>query len=127
MSFNHLNTDSCTYKRILKENVSMLSYVMSPIRYEHQEKCRHELGLLGGTGVSHISGNLVDLESELRGQTRYLTKCVTHQYTPLKVGEPIKNDKTEPIDTTPLHLPGCQMISYKRIPIPQAETPKSCL
>lgn len=126
MSFNHLNTDGCTYKRHLRENVSILGYVMSPLRFEHQDKCRHELGLLGGSVVSHIAGNMVDLESDLRGQTRYLTKCVTHQYQPVQPGNPIINDKTEPIDTTMLHLPGCQMISYKKIPIPQTEYAKPC-
>ncbi|NDH48377.1 MAG: hypothetical protein EBX99_11200 [Acidimicrobiia bacterium] len=64
MSFNHLTTDSCTYKRNLKENVSILGYVMNPMRYEHEHKCRHELGLVGGTGVSHITGNLVDFPGD---------------------------------------------------------------
>ena len=126
MSFNHLNMDNCTYKRHLKENVSILGYVMSPYRYEHADKCRHELGLVGGAGVSHVAGNLVDLESDLRGQTRFMTKCTANQYRPLGKGEPITNDKTAPIDTTMLHLPGCQMISYKRVPIPQAVYPPRC-
>ena len=126
MSFNHLTTDSCTYKRNLKENVSILGYVMNPMRYEHEHKCRHELGLVGGTGVSHITGNLVDLESDLRGQTRYLTKCASHQYQKGRPGQPITNDKTEPIATSMLHLPGCQMISYKRVPIPKVEYVKPC-
>lgn len=120
MSFNHLGTDTCTYARHLKENVSILGYVLSPYRYEHKDKCRHSLGLIGGTSVSHIKGNLVDLESDLRGQTRYLTKCHTHNhlYKPIVPGGKIFNDKTEPIDTSLLHLPRCQMISYKSIPLP---------
>lgn len=119
MSFNHLGMDHCTYKRNLKENVSILGYVLSPFRYEHSEKCRHELGLVGGTAVSHVRGNMVDLESDLRGQTRFLTKCVAHQHQPMEPGKSeIKNDKTAPIDTTKLHLPACQMISYKGVPLP---------
>lgn len=118
MSFNHLNTDHCTYKRNLKENVSILSYVLSPFRYEHQDKCRHNLGLLGGTAVSHVQGNLVDLESDLRGQTRFLTKCADKQHRPITENGVIRNDKTEPIDTKKLHLPACQMISYKSVPLP---------
>lgn len=120
MSFNHPTYDHCTYKRHLKENVSILSYIISPFRYENKNKARHRLGLVGGTAVSHIQGNLVDLESDLRGQTRFLTKCVDTQYKPLKPGEDIINDKTPPIDTRLLHLPTTQMISYKSVPLPIA-------
>ena len=118
MSFNHIKYDSCTYMKDLKENVSILSYVLSPFRFEHQDKCRHKLGLVGGTAVSHVEGNMVDLESELRGQTRYMSWCTHNQPTPLEEGDIIYNDKTAPIDTSKKHLPACQMISYKEVPLP---------
>ena len=118
MSFNHLNDDHCTYSRRLKENMTILNYTFSPDRYTHENKCRHELGLVGGTAVSHASGNLVDLESDLRGQTRFVTKCAQRQYLPPAPGKPITNDKTKPIDVSRLHLPACQMISYKSVPLP---------
>jgi hypothetical protein len=118
MSFNHLSDDSCTYTRGLKENVGILSYILSPHRFENENKCRHELGLVAGTAVSHVRGNLVDLESELRGQTRYLTKCAARAARPLEDGVPITNDKTAPIDTKMVHLRPCQMISYKSVPMP---------
>lgn len=120
MSFNHITDDSCTYARNLRENVSMLSFQLSPYRYEHPDKCRHELGLRGGSAVSHIQGNMVDLESELRGQTRYNTKCAWRQAKPLVADEPIINDKTAPIETRKTHLPACQMISYPAVPLPPA-------
>lgn len=118
MSYNHLNYDSCTYTRSLKENVGILSYVLSPYRFEHQQKCRHELGLVGGTAVSHIQGDLVDLDSELRGQTRYLTKCDKNKAQPLEYNSVIRNDKTDPLDINKKHLPACQMISYRSVPLP---------
>jgi hypothetical protein len=118
MSFNNLSYDHCTYSRRLKENVTILDYVLSPYRFEHSQKCRHNLGLVGGSAVSHVKGNLVDLESDMRGQTRYITKCIDHQYKPLKPGQSIVNDKTPPISTTMVHLPPCQMISYKSVPMP---------
>ena len=118
MSFNHLNADTETYMRRLGESVSTLDYILSPYRYEHKNKCRHELGLVGGTAVSHIDANMVDLESDLRGQTRLLTKCGNNQWKPIAPGEKIYNDKTEPIDTTAKHLGGCQMIGYRGIPLP---------
>lgn len=127
MSFNHLKYDSCTYSKDLQGNVSILSYILSPFRYEHQDKCRHRLGLVGGTEVSHISGNLVDLESELRGQTRYLSKCFCENAPrPLSEGDVIKNDKTEPISTAKKHLPACQFISYREVPLPPGVNYSKC-
>lgn len=117
MSFNRSKYDNCSYKQNLQNNVSTLSYIISPMNYEHTNKCRHQLGLVGGSAVSNIKGNMVDLESELRGQTRYISKCGNNLYVPTNDGI-IKNDKTEPIDTTALHLPACQSIMYRSIPKP---------
>lgn len=117
MSFNRTKYDTCSYKQNLHGNVSTLSYILSPINFENANKCRHQLGLIGGTAVSHIKGNNVDLESELRGQTRYISKCGNNMYVPTDDGI-IKNDKTEPIDTKLLHLPSCQTIMYKSVPLP---------
>jgi hypothetical protein len=110
----------------LKENVSILSYLLSPFRYEHQDKCRHKLGIVGGTAVSHVQGNMVDLESELRGQTRYNTKCTKNAVKPLVEGEFIHNDKTDPIATAKKHLPACQFISYREVPLPPSVNYGKC-
>ena len=117
MSFNRSKYDTCSYKQNLQNNVSTLSYIISPMNYERSDKCRHQLGLVGGTAVSHIKGNMVVLESELRGQTRYISKCGNNLYVPTNDGI-IKNDKTEPIDTNALHLPACQSIMYRSVPKP---------
>lgn len=117
MSFNRTIYDTCSYKQDLQNNVSTLSYILSPLKFENKNKCRHQLGLVAGTNVSHIEGNLVDLESELRGQTRYLSKCGNNMYVPTNDGL-IKNDKTNPIDTTLKHLPKCQSIMYRSVPLP---------
>jgi len=117
MSFNRTKYDNCSYKVDLKSSVDTLSYILSPYRYENNNKCMHQLGLVGGTSVSHIKGNLVDLDSELRGQTRILTRCPTSKYTPSENGI-ITNDKTDPIDPTMKHLPSCQSIMYRETPLP---------
>lgn len=117
MSFNRNIYDTNSYKQELKNNVSSLSYVLSPLGYENNNKCRHQLGFIGGTNTSHIKGNMVDLDSELRGQTRLLSKCGTNLYVPTEDGI-IKNDKTEPINTTLRHLPACQSIMYRAVPMP---------
>lgn len=117
MSFNRTKYDNCSYKQNLQNNVSTLGYVLSPLKWEHNDKCRHQLGLVGGTSVSHIQGNMVDLDSELRGQTRYISKCGGNLYVPTGDGI-IKNDKTAPIDTNMKHLPSCQSIMYRSVPLP---------
>jgi hypothetical protein len=125
MSFNRTTYDTCSYKQDLQDNVSTLSYLLSPYRYEHINKCRHQLGFLNGTNVSHIQGNLVDLESDLRGQTRLLSKCQNNLYVPTN-DNIIKNDKTEAIDTTMQHLPACQTIMYRSIPLPPKMNLNNC-
>jgi hypothetical protein len=117
MSFNRTKYDNCSYKVELKSSVDTLGYILSPYRYENSNKCMHQLGLVGGTSVSHIKGNLVDLDSELRGQTRIISKCPQNLYTPSDNGI-ITNDKTEPIDQNMKHLPTCQSIMYRSTPLP---------
>jgi hypothetical protein len=68
---------------------------------------------------------MVDLDSELRGQTRYISKCGNNQYVPTDDGI-IKNDKTQPIDTTMLHLPACQSIMYRETPLPPKMSYNHC-
>ena len=91
MSFNRSKYDTCSYKQNLQESVNTLGYILSPYRYEHKDKCRHQLGFIAGTSVSHIKGNIVDLESDLRGQTRYISKCGANYYIPTN-DNIIKND-----------------------------------
>jgi len=45
MSFNRSKYDTCAYKYDLQANVSTLDYVLSDIRYNNANKCRHQLGL----------------------------------------------------------------------------------
>lgn len=121
MSSNRVSYDTCSYKESLEQSVAPISYVLDPIKYEHSNKCRMELGLVGGTNVSHIKGNLVDLENDLRNQNRPMTNCSEFKYEPSKDGtiqgkEYIKCVKHPKIDTTMKHLPSCQMIDYKEVP-----------
>ena len=59
---------------------NMLEYMLDSARYENCNKCRMELGLVGGTAVSHIQGNLVDLETDLMGITRKASLCPQKKY-----------------------------------------------
>jgi hypothetical protein len=139
MSFNRLKYDTCAYKHELSESVGTLNWILDPNRFENCNKCRMEFGLVGGTNVSHISGNLVDLESDLMGTTRLNTKCPTLQYlNPCPTGDmntcqprqilirSTPNTQGRVIDTTPRHLSSCQMIRYKPVPLPAPMEPVRC-
>ena len=92
MRYNRLLYDKCAYKETLAINDNSLGYNMDVLKYENPMKCRPELGILGGSQVSHIRGNLTDLENQLRGQgntsenTTYLDMSLQH----LRSGQIIK-------------------------------------
>ena len=139
MSFNRLTYDTCAYRHDLAESVGTLSWILDPNRYENANKCRIEFGVVGGTNVSHVQGNLVDVESDLKGTTRLNSKCPTLQYlNPCPTGtmnscQPkqivIRNTPSTTgrvINTNMVHLPNCQMFRYKPVPLPPAMEPVKC-
>jgi hypothetical protein len=79
-----------------------------------------ELGIVGGTNVSHNKTNLVDVENELRGQNFPSTRCSAHKYNPNDKGnkEYIKCTDYKPISDDKEHLKSCQMFSYNSVPRP---------
>lgn len=106
--------DECAYKHALKQSLAPVSYMLNPDKYEHSEKCRPDKGVLGGTNVSHVSGNLVDLESDLRGQTRRATQCAEQKFTPsadpIAFYDPFEhgtNNNHAAVVSTPNHLKSC--------------------
>ena len=131
MSSNRLMYDTCEYKTRLNESVSPLEYQLNPVRYENCNKCRMDLGIVGGTNVSHIRGNMVDLETDLFGITRKASLCPTQKFSSNCALGNIANcrpnnivingdtcGKKRVIDTTPMHLRSCNMIRYKPVPLP---------
>lgn len=116
MANTRTSWDACTYEEKLALSSGSLGYTLSPLPMANPNQCRHELGLVGGTAVSHVRGNLVDLESDLRGQTRIIG-CDQRKYQPQQ-GRFITNDKTAPIDTRMNHLGACQMYPVPSVPQP---------
>mgnify|MGYP001329365567 CR=1 FL=1 len=139
MSSNRLMYDTCEYKTRINESVSPLNYMMDPSRYENCNKCRMELGIIGGTAVSNIRGNLVDLETDLKGISRKASLCPGKKYqSPCPNGDltnchqnsinisPTPGTQGRQIDTELVHLPSCQMIRYKPVPLPPPMDIPSC-
>ena len=127
MSSNRLIYDTCAYKKRLDESTSPLQYHLNPLKYENCNKCRIELGVSQGPSASQIKGNLIDLENELRGQTRPLSSCDSRKYRPgQKLYTSHKGNQKKEIDTDLVHLPTCQMIRYKPIPLPNPIKLEKC-
>ena len=130
MSYNRLRYDQCSYKTDVNQSVGPLEYILNPMKYENCQKCRHEFGLVGGTAVSNIKGNLVDLENDLRGQTRAATRCPAKKYAPVTDNnlQIAGNHCNAPrsVDLSPVHLPPCQMIRYPATPLPDAPQYNNC-
>lgn len=131
MSFNRLSYDTCSYKQELSENVTQLSYILDPVKYEHCQKCRHELGLLGGTNVGVPKGNIVDLENELFGINRPNTHCPSYKYAPredskVQGKEYIKPVQHPEVDVSTMQLRPCQMVDYREVPHPPPMNLFSC-
>lgn len=130
MSYNRLRYDQCAYKTDINQSVGPLEYILNPMKYENCQKCRHEFGLVGGTAVSHIKGNLVDLENDLRNQTRAASTCPSQKYRPSDNNQLnlAGNHCNAPrnVDLTPVHLPPCQMIRYPPTPLPPAPVYNNC-
>jgi hypothetical protein len=130
MSSNRLKYDQCSYTTDISQSVGPLGYVLNPMKYENCHKCRHEFGLLGGTAVSHIKGNMVDLENDLRGATRLASKCPTNKYKPsnsnvlILPGNPCNKQRT--VDLSKVHLPSCQTIPLPPRVLPPCQTYSSC-
>jgi hypothetical protein len=104
-----------------KQSMKSAELILDNIKYEHENKCRVEFGLLGGTNVSHTKNNLVDLENDLIGLTRTSNKCNELQYVPpsdtiLKPINYIKPVSNPQLNLEKKHLESCNFFEYKEIP-----------
>ena len=126
MSFSRNMYDSCAYGQELSSQTSALSWQLDPIKFENCSKCRMQLGIVGGTAVSHVSGNLVDLENDLRGANRPNTHCARYKFLPNgqrwvkgNNGGGLMPSKTFPrVATDLVHLNPCQMFDFGPVPMP---------
>ena len=84
-------------------------YTMIPQKFYHPNAGRNAIGLVGGNDVSIITGNMVDLESDLRNITRDLTRLPSRQYQPAcPLGSGSGRDSGS---SSPADMPGLAPIS----------------
>ena len=77
MSSNRLIYDNCAFNQQLHDSVTPLSYRLFLGQYQNKKKCHAEKNPMENMG------SRVDLESVLRNQDRYNSKCNEHKYTPI--------------------------------------------
>ena len=95
---------------------------------QHVKERRHILGLVGGNEVSRISGNMVDLESDLLGITRPNSDAIYRHHLP-PIGDSIvrNNPKlTLKIETTQVPLKEYQQWAYPSVFAPLPLLKESC-
>ncbi len=104
------------------------SYVADINAYISPESRRHQLGLVGGNEVSTIKGNIIDLESDLRGITRINTHAPWNKYQPSTTSNiKVTNWKTDlTINTAPKHLVEYQSIAYPAVYAPKPIVTEVC-
>jgi hypothetical protein len=132
MSSNRLIYDSCAYQKELQQSTDPLKYALYTGKFENSAKCRIEFGQVGGNGVSLFNGNLVDLESDLRGQTRQASICPCSKYSP-KCNNSNCNNKGRGVPCSSSncqfsmkHQPSCQIVNYPKVPMPSQPMDPSC-
>ena len=99
-------------------------------QYVNPRPQRHILGIVGGNEVSLIKGNMVDLESDLRGINIPNTFAPWRQYQPPQQKKDIVRDNTKislTIDIQKAHLPVYQMIGYPAVVAPAPIVNEVCV
>lgn len=137
--FNELPTDTTRWVREDNTQVYDLNIPNRVVRGNYPvnegilvspEPKRHQLGIVGGNDVSRLAGNPQDIESDLRGLTRPLTKANEREYKPLVQGQQsiqYNNRKTNlSIDIRPVHLKEYQMWAYAPVYAPQPLRVEQC-
>jgi hypothetical protein len=124
---NRLIYDTCAYSKSLSESMAPLSYIMDASRFEREDKCRPQLGTVGGTAVSHVQGNMVDLENNLFGLDRPNTLCPEYKFDPrlpVQGREYVKPVQHPEVDVELRHLRPCQLHDVAPVPGPPAPLPR---
>lgn len=99
-------------------------------QYVNPRPQRHILGIVGGNEVSLIKGNMVDLESDLRGINIPNTFAPWRQYQPPQQKKDIVRDNTKislTIDIQKAHLPVYQMMGYPAVVAPYPIVNEVCV
>lgn len=103
--------DNETYKKRMLESTEPLEYIMNSYKNKHTNNRMNLNGTIGGNNVSIIKGNIIDLESKLRG-------------TDSKLQKHIVENELKGINLKLKHLKTVQLIDKPLMEIPIPNEPK---
>lgn len=123
MSNTGLLYDKCESNERDMRNRNMLDWTLDARKHEHGERGHHKLGLVGGVNVYEVQRNLVDLESELRGQHHLYSKCPEDKHAMANNGlsQPYVEVKqhyckgAKKVKTQFNQMKDCQMIDFHNV------------
>lgn len=122
MASTKLLYDKCETNETDRQNQNMLNWILDVRQHENEKRCHHKLGLVGGVQVQEVQRNLVDLESELRGQYHYVSKCPEdkHSYDNNGINKPVDVKQKHcraprKVQTQFNKMKDCQMIDFHNV------------
>jgi hypothetical protein len=107
MSSNRILYDNCNYAKTLAESTSKAEYQIFPPRNINCDVFKCDQARACSAVDRDFIGKRVNIESELRNQTRYNSRCPSRKYTPC---DPDLKDIAYP-DYNEGY--GCQPLTYK--------------
>lgn len=93
-SFSNSLYDECNIKKKNQESTDPFQWITDPL-YESKEACFNKPSPFMHNQFRSIPSNAVDIESELRNQTRLLSRCPETRFNPLKSKNCEKCDKCD--------------------------------
>ena len=110
MSFTRLEYDTCAYAKKLQESSTPLEYLLFKGKYENQKQCADHANYIDFAAKTQ-------LESELRNQTRFSSKCPSKKYDPTKPMTGIKVSNPRICERVPSGLKKPTQNAYDESPI----------
>jgi len=115
MSNNRLLYDKCVSNEEQQKYTNSLDYIINPMKYENEKKCRHQFGLVGGPAVSEIVGNKTDLESVLKGLGSTNSTCTGASADTVVIEGISRSNERMEVDTRLTHLTSCQILDINPV------------
>jgi len=108
MSFTNLIYDKCASQQYYNQSTSQGVYQLYSGKFINEKECMINSGIVAGNDVSLYKGNLVDLESDMRGLTRNNSLCPANKFQFNKQEKPFYDN-----DPNLVHKNICEMFCYR--------------
>lgn len=121
---NRLMYDTCATQDAATRSTMPINYMLDITKYERCGPCYPSVGVAGGNNVSVTNGLRVDVENDLMGRVRPVTKCPVYEYGPgqsvvsqgVEYIKPVQHPKIDASNVT--HLRECPVF-FDRPSLPQ--------